>query len=153
MASDFPTEWNLDQLSKTVQTVLGFSDDTTKILHDQLAEFQSDAAVEERITSLFKEIYESKKIEFGKDFFSVLRSVYLNSIDMLWVEHLNTMQELRTGIGLRGYAQTDPLVAYTSEGYRLFQQLLATIDAQTMRTMFRVERVVPEQKLEASVNG
>lgn len=140
-AAGYVTEWNLDQLCQDLQTLLGLSEESAENLKKQLGEFQSDAAVEERIRTLFEEIYEAKKAEFGPAFFSVLRSVYLNSIDMLWVEHLNTMQELRTGIGLRGYAQTDPLVAYKSEGYRLFQQLLQAIDSQTMRTIFRVERV------------
>jgi len=111
------------------------------VLHKELDDFQSDAAVEGRLSHLFEEVYASKKTEFGEHFGNVLRSIYLRTIDLLWVEHLNTMQELRTGIGLQGYAQNDPLVAYKSEGYRLFTQLLAAVDQQTMRSIFRVQRV------------
>ncbi|MBU6389762.1 preprotein translocase subunit SecA [Patescibacteria group bacterium] len=140
-ASGHPTQWNLDQLVRDVATTLGLAEQAARALHGNLITFQSDAAVEERLRDLFTEVYGAKKQEFGEVFPAVLRTVYLRTIDVLWVEHLNTMQELRTGIGLQGYAQTDPLVAYKSEGYRLFQQLLVAVEEQLMRTMFRVEKV------------
>jgi len=67
------------------------------------------------------------------------KAVYLRTIDMLWIEHLTTMDELRTGIGLRGYGQRDPLVEYKQEAYRLFQALLKTIDLTVAQTIFKVE--------------
>ena len=140
-ASGNKHEWNLDQLSKDVQAMLGLSPEAGNALQAQLDQFQSDSAVEGRLKDLFMEILESKKAEFQQFFGNVLRSVYLRTIDMLWVEHLSTMTELRTGIGLQGYAQTDPLVAYKSRGYQMFQQLLLAIELQTMRTIFRVERI------------
>ncbi|MEI6478435.1 MAG: preprotein translocase subunit SecA [bacterium] len=140
-ASGGKHEWNLEQLSRDVHAMLGLSDQAVQVLHKELDDFQSDAAVEGRLSHLFEEVYASKKTEFGEHFGNVLRSIYLRTIDLLWVEHLNTMQELRTGIGLQGYAQNDPLVAYKSEGYRLFTQLLAAVDQQTMRSIFRVQRV------------
>jgi preprotein translocase subunit SecA len=65
--------------------------------------------------------------------------VYLRTIDMLWVEHLTTMDELRTGIGLRGYGQRDPLIEYKQEAYTLFTNLLRNIESSVARTIFRVE--------------
>jgi len=61
---------------------------------------------------------------------------------MLWVEHLTTMDELRTGIGLRGYGQRDPLIEYKQEAYLLFQNLLATIENTVAKTIFKVEITV-----------
>jgi preprotein translocase subunit SecA len=140
-AAGYRSDWNLEQLVKDVQTLLGLADESAEVLKKTLSEFQSDAAVEQRLEQLFKEVYDSKKVEFGEMFPLVLRSIYLSTIDMLWVEHLNTMTELRHGIGLQGYAQNDPLVAYKSQGYNLFQRLLMAIDSQTMRSIFRVEKV------------
>lgn len=146
-ASGSAAEWNLPQLTKDVGTLLGLTPEQASSLEKDLSQFHSDAAIEERIRNLFGEVYTLKKKEFGELFSQVLRAVYLNSINLLWVEHLNTMQELRTGIGLQGYAQNDPLVAYKAEGYRLFQQLLLAVEAQTARTIFRVQRVEnPPQK-------
>lgn len=69
----------------------------------------------------------------------VEQSIYLRSIDMLWIEHLTSMEELRTGIGLMGYGQRDPLVEYKAQAYARFQQLLGAIESTLLRNIFRVE--------------
>ena len=58
------------------------------------------------------------------------KSLLLDSIDMLWVEHLDATEIMRRGIGLQGYGQRDPLVEYKRESFRMFNELLATIDKQ-----------------------
>lgn len=67
------------------------------------------------------------------------RMVYLHSIDTIWVEHLNAMDMLREGIGLRGYGQRDPLVEYKAEAYRLYQQLMQTIHNQVVDILLKAE--------------
>ena len=62
----------------------------------------------------------------------------LRAIDMLWVEHLEAMEHLRTGIGLRGYGQMDPLVEYKRDSFRMFQELQALIQKQVVTSIFRV---------------
>ena len=56
------------------------------------------------------------------------RAISLRVIDSNWVEHMNTMEHLKEGIGLRGYSQTNPVQAYTMEGFELFDKLLDKID-------------------------
>lgn len=68
----------------------------------------------------------------------VARSVMLRSIDQLWIEHLDLMDHLREGIGLRGYGQRDPLVEYKKEAFDLFAQLVNSINAQIANTIFHV---------------
>jgi preprotein translocase subunit SecA len=67
------------------------------------------------------------------------RFVYLASIDRLWVEHLDQMDDLREGIGLRGYGQQDPLVEYKKEAYTSFERLIGAIDSEVVRRLFRVQ--------------
>ena len=77
------------------------------------------------------------------------RQLYLSALDNLWIEHLETMNYLRTGIGLRGYGQRDPLVEYKSESLRLFRGLLELIDRQVAYSVFKIGFVSPqEMKLE-----
>ncbi|MCR4306039.1 MAG: SEC-C metal-binding domain-containing protein, partial [Candidatus Daviesbacteria bacterium] len=64
--------------------------------------------------------------------------VYLNTIDTLWIEHLDTMDDLRSGIGLRGYAQRDPLIEYKREGFELFEKLMVTIDYEIVHRIYKV---------------
>lgn len=67
------------------------------------------------------------------------KAIYLRVIDTHWMEHINTMSHLREGIHLRGYAQENPLRAYTSEGFDLFDSLLQTIDRQTTTYLLKAE--------------
>ncbi len=69
------------------------------------------------------------------------KAVLLRSIDTLWVEHLEAIGYLRTGIGLRGYGQRDPLIEYKKESYKLFMELLGLISKQTAQTIFKVANV------------
>ena len=70
------------------------------------------------------------------------RLVMLRSIDSLWVEHLTAMDEMRQGIGLQAYGQTDPLVAYKHEAHDMWDQLLLNIQNQIARSIFHVEIAV-----------
>jgi preprotein translocase subunit SecA len=67
------------------------------------------------------------------------KAIHLNVIDRHWMEHINTMDHLREGIGLRGYAQENPLQSYISEGFNLFEELLAKIDEQTSIYLLKAE--------------
>ncbi|MBI4175406.1 preprotein translocase subunit SecA [Candidatus Berkelbacteria bacterium] len=67
------------------------------------------------------------------------RLVWLRTIDTFWVEHLNAMEALRTGIGLRGYGQHDPLVAYRQEGYQLFERLKHGIEQEVVRVLLSLQ--------------
>ncbi len=68
-------------------------------------------------------IVESKKKELGESFYPVIRRFLLQTIDYLWVEHLEAMEYLRSSVNLRAYGQRDPLVEYKKEGLKLFQQM------------------------------
>ena len=80
----------------------------------------------------------AKQVEDPAVYPEVVRNVMLRSIDQLWVEHLDLMDHLREGIGLRGYGQRDPLVEYKKEAFDLFAQLINSINTQIANTMFRV---------------
>jgi preprotein translocase subunit SecA len=86
------------------------------------------------------EDYENKikdlPIEIINDF---EKAIHLNVIDRHWMEHINTMDHLREGIGLRGYAQVNPLQAYIQEGFALFEEMLARIDEQTSIYLLKAE--------------
>ena len=80
----------------------------------------------------------SQQVEDPAVFPEVMRNVMLRTIDQLWVEHLDLMDHLREGIGLRGYGQRDPLVEYKKEAFDLFAQLMNSINTQIANTVFKV---------------
>ncbi len=84
--------------------------------------------------------YQEKTSQIGLDKTRQLeKMVYLRTIDVLWIEHLNTMTELREGIGLRGYGQRDPLLEYKQEAYRIFQDLIAGIEKRVIEMLAKVK--------------
>lgn len=72
-------------------------------------------------------------------FYDVVRSIFLRALDFLWTDHLDTMEYLRTGIGLRGYGQRDPLVEYRREGHQLFKNLMASFRQEATAAIFHLE--------------
>jgi preprotein translocase subunit SecA len=80
----------------------------------------------------------------------VFRNFYLQEIDNQWLEHLQNMDSLRDGIGLRGYGQRDPKKEYQKEGFELFLELMQNIKASVVHKMFHfvIEREDEVQRLE-----
>jgi preprotein translocase subunit SecA len=93
--------------------------------------------VEEMLVEDAHRFYEIKEKETGEETMRFLeRAVMLNVIDKLWREHLTIMDDMRQGIGLQAYGQRDPLVSYKTEGFEMFEQLLANIDYDTAHKIF-----------------
>ncbi|HEY1767982.1 MAG TPA: SEC-C metal-binding domain-containing protein, partial [Terracidiphilus sp.] len=72
------------------------------------------------------------------------RMVMLSVIDGLWKDHLLSMDHLKEGIGLRGYAQQDPLVAYKKESFDLFEAMMTKFQEDTVRFLFRMQILGPD---------
>ncbi|MDQ7850542.1 MAG: preprotein translocase subunit SecA [Armatimonadota bacterium] len=90
------------------------------------------------------EAYQAKEQEVGAEIFrEIERLVLLQVIDRKWIDHLQNMEALREGIGLRAYAQVSPLIEYQREGYDLFQQMLHDIQEEAVKFLLRVQ-VGPE---------
>lgn len=91
--------------------------------------------------------YSRRISEYGDDIMKLAeRLTYLRVMDNLWIEHLEAMESLREGIGLRAIGQRDPLVEYKREGWRLYQELLAAIESEVASTIFRLSIEVPKQE-------
>ncbi len=112
--------------------------------------FNIDSDENERIKEAVISYYNRREEKVGTELMrKVEQSIYLRSIDMLWIEHLTSMEELRTGIGLMGYGQRDPLVEYKAQAYARFQQLLGAIRSTLLRNIFRVE-ITPQASQQVS---
>jgi len=102
--------------------------------------------IKEKLEKVIKEKYEERKMKFGEDTWKEIeRIVLLYVIDKLWIEHLNDMEVLREGIGLRAIAHHDPLVEYKKEAYQMFQDMVNTFDWESIRYLFNI-RVTEETK-------
>ena len=120
-------EYSNEHLLKTRQELSVLENRTT----EEVIAYLSDVVISEYEDKL-KEIPEEVSTEFEK-------AIALRVIDTHWMEHINTLANLREGIHLRGYAQEDPLRAYTQEGFELFDNLLNTISKETTLFLLKAE--------------
>jgi preprotein translocase subunit SecA len=89
--------------------------------------------------------YEEKAARLGAaDFRQLERVVMLQTVDNLWKDHLLSMDHLKEGIGLRGYAQQNPLLVYKKEGFGMFQETIARIKSDTLSILFRIQLAEPD---------
>ena len=138
-----PEEWDMNGLNEAVFKQFNFrlgriDDDTLEGLTGEgLAQLISDAAIK---------VYDEKEAEIGAENIRNLeRVVMLQTVDNLWKDHLLSMDHLKEGIGLRGYAQQNPLIIYKKEGFEMFQDMISRIKEETVGVLFRVQIAEPEK--------
>jgi preprotein translocase subunit SecA len=118
--------------------------------HD-LLDLRSPGSILEHLREVADQLLEAKEAEVGAEAWAqVEQFVLLRTIDSLWVEHLTEVDDMRRGIGLRGYAQQDPLNEFRKEAFRLYAELSGFIRHQVASTIFRVS-VQPQPQAQAGV--
>jgi len=133
-----PGDWNLEALRGDLRRA-GITPP------DGLENIVEDAILIDAIEVAALEALNKKAEEFGPEIWPrVLRAVILRSIDQLWVEHLTEVDDLRRGIGLRGYAQEDPLNAFKKEAFKLYDEFQGLIRVSIGRSILRVSVVQQE---------
>jgi len=90
--------------------------------------------------------YHEKEALIGPDEFRNLeRYILLQTVDQLWKDHLLSMDHLKEGIGLRGYAQQNPLIIYKKEGFEMFQDMISRVQEETLSILYRIQLAEPEE--------
>ena len=135
-----PEEWNMAGLVAAIEA-LGLAN--PDINEDALWDFNSRDAIATHLKDLAAEKLEQKDRENADEWSLIERLVLLRTIDSIWVEHLTEIDEMRQGIGLRGFAQEDPLNAFKKEAFVLYEEMSALIRHQVATTIFRVSIVRP----------
>lgn len=129
-----------EKIVSEFSTIIPFDDNSQKQLVMQLEQLHTADAKTEFLSKLANDLYEKREEQMGKQLMrQVEKFVMLSVIDNLWMNHLDAMDNLRQGIGLRGYAQKDPLVEYKNEGYRMFENLMFGIDDEVVHRIFKVQ--------------
>ena len=104
-------------------------------------------ALENRLVQILKDVYEQKMSQAGdKQKAEIERILYLQILDNAYREHLYSMDTLKTGIGLRGYNQKDPLVEYKKESYNMFIDLVSNIKLEIIKILFTIQLQSKEEQ-------
>jgi len=135
-AAEVPDDWNVDGLAAALR-VMGL--EGPGAAEDDLWEVGGREAVSAHLRDLVDATLHAREAQVGAEDWAVVeRIVLLRTIDALWVEHLTELDDMRRGIGLRGYAQQDPLNEFRKEAYSLYEELRSLIRHQVASTIFRV---------------
>ena len=110
----------------------------------ELDSLKKDKVTAEDVISEIKEkahsIYEDKSERFGETFRELERVVMLKIVDQKWMEHIDNMDELKNGIGLRAYGQKDPVVVYRMEGFDMFDQMVQDIKFDVVKLLMHATK-------------
>ncbi len=144
-SSDVPDEWNFDGLRGALYGVLCGGDDF-RYDRDQLNALTRESLYQE----LLDRAHESYSIRETQLFTpeqmrEIERIILLRNVDRHWVEHIDAMDDLMSGIGLRAYSQRDPVIEYKLEGSAMFDEMINSIREETVRALLTV---APREKLQ-----
>ena len=116
---------------------------------EELADL-SNEQIKSKLTEIVMNIYKGKELEFGEEQLrEIERVVLLRVVDQKWMAHIDNMDHLKQGMGLRAYKQQDPIQAYQMEGSAMFEEMIEGIKVETVKFLFhvRVERPVEREKV------
>ncbi|MCH7952657.1 MAG: preprotein translocase subunit SecA, partial [Chloroflexi bacterium] len=132
--------WEVESLIAELKAIMPLP---AKFTARHIRELDPEEGLNEML-EVAREAYEKKEEELGEDRMRTLeRLLFLRVIDRLWVYHLTALDELRQGIGLRGYGQRDPLVEFKLEAHDMYDQLTEHISQDTVRQIYHVTLTAP----------
>lgn len=143
-SDDYKDDWNLNGLNDFYRGWLVDEDTKLSYTKDELEEVTKEDIIKE-LTDRAHKLYKENEELFDEQTMREMERVYLlKSVDTYWMEHIDNMDQLKQGIRLRAYAQHDPVVMYTLEGFEMFDQMIDSIKQDTAKLIL----VAPKRVLE-----
>jgi len=143
LASNDPSEWALDALRTKFYGVL-FDENSLRFTEEELEELTPDALIDSMLETAMKR-YAEREALFGENMREVERVILLRNVDSHWMEHLDTMDDLKGNVGLQAYAQRNPITEFRIAAADAFEEMISSIRRDTVRMVLTV---IPEQKVE-----
>jgi preprotein translocase subunit SecA len=128
-------QWDLDGLENRVKQLFTITPDTETAVNNNHTAQQ----LSETLFGHIKDVYNQRETAIGEEITrQIERHIILQTVDTRWKEHLLSMDHLKEGIGLRGYAQQDPLRIYRKEGFDMFQDLMERVKEEIVDILFKI---------------
>ena len=146
--SPHPDDWNWTSMMEYAERVFIPKDEIT-FSRDELEDLTAKD-LENQMLEIALARYEQKEQEIGAEHMRELeRVVMLRVVDQKWMDHIDNMDQLRQGIGLRAYGQRDPVVEYKFEGFDMFEEMIRSIQEDAVRILYnaQVERPLKREKV------
>ncbi len=146
-ADDMPEKWNEEDLNRALEQKL-IPEGSNYVTREKLEKWEYDVAIKkisEKTRKCYEEKLENIKAETGIDYADVERRILLMNVDRNWIDHIDAMDQLRKGIGLRAYGQVDPIISYKQEGFAMFDEMIERIQTNTIAMLLKVRLEVRQQ--------
>ena len=153
---EMPEKWDEAALNEALAQKVYPDECTFQITREMLEKWDYERAIN-RISKEVINAYEQKIVNISEmtggqvDYHQVERNELLRSVDRNWIDHIDAMDQLRKGIGLRGYAQQDPVVSYKSEGYDMFEEMIERVQTTTISRLLKGRIVRVQQPVQKQI--
>ncbi|MDP7355425.1 MAG: preprotein translocase subunit SecA [Desulfobacterales bacterium] len=137
-----PEEWDFKGLDKAVFKQFNFRLKIDKAAVDGLTKSGLSRLISDNVLKIYRE---RESVIGDEECRELERIVMLQTVDNLWKDHLLNMDHLKEGIGLRGYAQQDPLLIYKKEGFEMFNEMVSSVKEEALEILFRIQIAEPEK--------
>ena len=157
-----PEKWDENALNEALVQKVYPDECSFVITREMLDKWDYDRAISKiskEVTKAYEQKIENIRVETDGqvDYYQIERNELLRGVDRNWIDHIDAMDQLRKGIGLRGYAQQDPVISYKQEGYEMFEEMIDRIRTLTVSRLLkgRIVRIqqgrpVPIQRIPAT---
>lgn len=137
-----------ERIAVGLAEIIPFDDVSLRNIKSQISKLNSQEEVKNFLESVLNDVYERREKDVTPP---VMREIekfaYLGSIDHLWMDHIDHIDDLREGVTLRAYGQRDPLVEFKNEAYNLFENLVNKIDTELSHRIFRIGVAPPQPEI------
>jgi len=138
LESKYPEEWELNRVTDGLVQIAPAFKGRLEFTDEYIRGLDEDK-LREDVKQIFDEMYAEKEAEIGTEQMrEVERMILLRVVDNRWMDHIDAMDQLKDGIGLRGYGQQDPAAAYAKEGFAMFEEMVADIREETVKFCYNV---------------
>lgn len=141
------TQEEKDKVLQEFFVMIPFDPASQKQMASQIYQTSSPESLSAFLLKVVADVYSQREKQLSPEVMrQVEKWVALSVVDNFWMDHLDAIDDLREGIGLRGYGQLDPLVEYKNEAFSMFERLVSTIDYEIAHRIFRVQvQLAPDQ--------
>ena len=147
--ADTPENWNVAGLLEFLEGIY-LEKDQVSFTQEEIFDMSREGLIT-TLTEIANDNYSAKEEEIGSEIMrEIERVALLRSVDSKWIDHIDSMDQLKHGIGLRAYGQQDPVMMYKFEGYDMFEEMIAAIRESTLKLVFNAKVSAPVERVQVA---
>jgi len=145
------SDWNVEAITERLSELMPREYNPVEEINEGLSGYNEKTFLQMLLDS-YTLNYEKKEQELGSELLRELeRIILLRTVDIHWMDHIDAMDQLRSGIGLRAFGQKDPVMEYKFEGYTMFEEMTNSIQQEALKKIFTIHRQTEVKKEESKI--